>query len=48
MGVSKIFHNTNLFVYLVEGDAGAKRLATLRRRTPKRGGELLTATPTLG
>ena len=46
--MSKIFWDTNLFVYLVEGGAETDRVATLRRRMLKRGDELLTSALTLG
>ena len=47
--MSKIFWDTNLFVYLVE-DLGerAERVATLRHRMVERGDELLTSALTLG
>ena len=49
MGVSKVFWDTNLFVYLVE-DRGerAERVAALRRRMIERDDEMLTSALTLG
>ena len=49
MGVSRVFWDTNLFVYLVE-DRGerAEQVAALRRRMIERGDELLTSALTLG
>ena len=49
MGVSRVFWDTNLFVYLVE-DRGerAERVSTLRRRMIERDDELLTSALTLG
>ena len=46
--MSKIFWDTNLFVYLVEGGARAEEVAALRRRMIERGDELLTSALTLG
>ena len=47
--MSRVFWDTNLFVYLVEqkGDL-AERVAALRRRMIERGDELVTSTLTLG
>ena len=47
--MSRVFWDTNLFVYLVE-DRGerAERVAALRRRMIERGDELLTSALTLG
>lgn len=47
--MSRVFWDTNLFVYLVEG-AGtrAESVVALRRRMLERGDELLTSTLTLG
>ena len=47
--MSRVFWDTNLFVYLVE-DRGerAERVATLRRRMIERDDELLTSALTLG
>ena len=47
--MSRVFWDTNLFVYLVE-DRGerAERVSTLRRRMIERDDELLTSALTLG
>jgi predicted nucleic acid-binding protein len=49
MGVSRVFWDTNLFIYLIEdyGDLSA-RVAELRRRMLVRGDQLYTSTLTLG
>ena len=49
MGVSRIFWDTNLFIYLFE-DYGrfSERVANIRQRMIERGDELLTSTLTLG
>jgi predicted nucleic acid-binding protein len=49
MGMSRIFWDTNLFIYLFE-DYGqwSKRVAALRQRMLARGDQLLTSTLTLG
>ena len=49
MGVSRIFWDTNLFIYLFE-DYGklSERVADVRQRMLDRGDELLTSTLTLG
>jgi predicted nucleic acid-binding protein len=49
MGMSRIFWDTNLFIYLLEDyqDLSAKTVA-LRRRMIERGDQLLTSTMTLG
>jgi len=47
--VARIFWDTNLFIYLVEGpDARSERLRAMRRSMRDRGDELLTSTLTLG
>lgn len=47
--MSRIFWDTNLFVYLVEQKGGlAERVWALRRRMIERGDELVTSTLTLG
>ena len=49
MGVSRIFWDTNLFIYLIEEfDALSERVVTLRKRMIERGDELYTSTLTLG
>ena len=48
MAVSRVFWDTNLFVYLVEGHGRAERVAALRRRMIERDDELLTSALTLG
>ena len=47
--MSRVFRDTNLFVYLVEGRGErAERVSTLRRRMIERDDELLTSALTLG
>lgn len=47
--MSRIFWDTNLFIYLLEGSGGlSKRVAELRRAMIERGDQLLTSTLTLG
>ena len=47
--MSRIFWDTNLFIYLFEGQGDrADRVATLRRRMVERGDQLYTSTLTLG
>ena len=47
--MSRIFWDTNLFIYLFEGSgAHAQQVATLRARMLQRGDQLLTSTMTLG
>jgi predicted nucleic acid-binding protein len=47
--VSRVFWDTNLFIYLFEGRADlADRVAALRSRMLKRGDVLLTSTLTIG
>lgn len=47
--MSRIFWDTNLFVYLFEGrSAEAEQVCALRRRMLERGDELLTSALTLG
>ena len=47
--MSKIFWDTNLFVYLIEDGGGrAEQVIELRRRMVERGDELLTSALTLG
>ena len=47
--MSRVFWDTNLFVYLIEGTGDrAEAVAALRRRMIERGDELLTSTLTLG
>lgn len=47
--MSRVFWDTNLFVYLIEGTgAQAESVAALRRRMIERGDELLTSALTLG
>jgi len=47
--MSRIFWDTNLFIYLFEGaDEQAERVASLRRRMIERRDQLLTSTLTLG
>ena len=49
MAVSRIFWDTNLFVYLFEGRGErADRVATIRRRMLERGDQLYTSALTLG
>ncbi len=47
--MSRVFWDTNLFVYLIEGTgARAESVVALRQRMIERGDELLTSTLTLG
>ena len=47
--MSRVFWDTNLFVYLMEGTSSqAESVARLRRRMTERGDELLTSALTLG
>ena len=46
--MSRIFWDTNLFVYLVEGHGRAEQVAALRQRMIERDDELLTSALTLG
>jgi predicted nucleic acid-binding protein len=47
--MSRIFWDTNLFIYLFEGQGDhAERVVALRRRMLARGDQLLTSTLTLG
>ena len=46
--MSRVFWDTNLFVYLVEGRERADRVVALRRRMIERNDELLTSALTLG
>jgi len=47
--MSRVFWDTNLFIYLFEGQGeSADRVAALRRRMLDRGDQLLTSTLTLG
>jgi predicted nucleic acid-binding protein len=47
--VSRVFWDTNLFIYLLEGSgAQSDRVATLRERMLERADELCTSTLTLG
>jgi predicted nucleic acid-binding protein len=49
MGVSRVFWDTNLFIYLFEdGGERADRVAALRSRMLERRDELLTSTLTIG
>jgi predicted nucleic acid-binding protein len=49
MGLSRIFWDTNIFVYLFEDYAGLSLdVANLRRRMIERGDQLFTSTMTLG
>jgi predicted nucleic acid-binding protein len=49
MGVSRVFWDTNLFIYLFEGiDDRAERVAALRQRMRQRHDQLYTSTLTLG
>jgi predicted nucleic acid-binding protein len=49
MAVSRIFWDTNLFIYLFEGSpAYGPQVLALRQKMLKRGDELLTSTLTLG
>ena len=46
--MSRVFWDTNLFVYLVEGHRHGQQVAALRRRMMEREDELLTSALTLG
>ena len=46
--MSRVFWDTNLFVYLVEGHGRAEQVAALRQRMIEREDELLTSALTLG
>lgn len=46
--MSRVFWDTNLFVYLVEGHRNGQQVAALRRRMMEREDELLTSALTLG
>lgn len=46
--MSRVFWDTNLFVYLLEGGARSERVAALRQRMIERGDALLTSALTLG
>ena len=46
--MSRVFWDTNLFVYLVEGHGRMEQVAALRQRMVEREDELLTSTLTLG
>ena len=46
--MSRVFWDTNLFVYLVEGRGRAREVAALRQRMIEREDELLTSALTLG
>ena len=46
--MSRVFWDTNLFVYLVEGHGRAEQVAALRQRMIERDDELLTSALTLG
>lgn len=46
--MSRVFWDTNLFVYLVEDHAHAERVVALRQRMIERDDELLTSALTLG
>ena len=49
MGVSRVFWDTNLFIYLLEGSGPqSDRVAALRERMLERDDELCTSTLTLG
>jgi predicted nucleic acid-binding protein len=48
MGVTRIFWDTNLFIYLFEGGAFAPAVKRLRVRMEERGDVLLTSALTLG
>jgi predicted nucleic acid-binding protein len=49
MGVSRVFWDTNLFIYLFEGSgAMSQRVVQLRERMRQRGDQLLTSALTLG
>ena len=46
--MSRVFWDTNLFVYLMEGHGRAKQVVALRQRMMERDDELLTSALTLG
>ena len=46
--MSKIFWDTNLFVYLIEGGPLSRRVADLRSRMIERGDQLVTSALSLG
>jgi predicted nucleic acid-binding protein len=46
--VTRIFWDTNLFIYLLEGGRFAPRVRDLRKRMAERGDELFTSALTLG
>lgn len=46
--MTRVFWDTNLFVYLLEGGPFAARVAELRTRMLERGDQLVTSTLTLG
>ncbi|MCY4471183.1 MAG: PIN domain-containing protein [Thiotrichales bacterium] len=46
--MSRVFWDTNLFVYLMEGRGRAKQVVALRQRMMEREDELLTSALTLG
>jgi predicted nucleic acid-binding protein len=47
--MSRIFWDTNLFIYLIEGKSSmAQKVVALRRKMRARGDQLLTSTLTLG
>ena len=46
--MSRVFWDTNLFVYLMEGHGRANQVAALRQRMMERDDELLTSALTLG
>ena len=48
MVMSRVFWDTNLFVYLMEGHGRANQVAALRQRMMERDDELLTSALTLG
>ena len=49
MGVSRVFWDTNLFIYLFEGSSAmSQRVVQLRERMRSRGDQLLTSALTLG
>ena len=48
MAVSRVFRDTNLFVYLVEGHGRAEQVVALRQRMIECDDELLTSALTLG
>ena len=46
--MTRVFWDTNLFVYLLEGGAFAARVRALRARMLERGDQLVTSALTLG